>query len=115
MSTLFEKIVAGEIPADIVYQDDEVTAFKDIIPMAPVHLLIISNEPIPSVAEVETRHTAVLGKMFLVARQIAEEAGIGDSGYRLIVNCGDDGRQEVLHLHMHLIGGRRLEPMTQGI
>jgi histidine triad (HIT) family protein len=115
MSTLFEKIVAGEIPADIVYQDDEVTAFRDINAMAPVHLLVIPNQPIPTAADVEPEHAAVLGKLFLVARKVAEDAGIAESGYRLIVNCGDDARMEVPHLHMHVIGGRQLEPMNRGI
>jgi histidine triad (HIT) family protein len=111
MATVFSKIIAREIPSDIVYQDDRVTAFKDINPIAPVHILIVPNIEIPTADDVTPEHEAVLGHMFVVARQIAREQGIGDSGYRLIVNCKGDGGQEVFHLHMHLLGGRKLGPM----
>ncbi len=109
--TLFSKIVRGEIPADIVYQDDTVTAFRDIAPQAPVHILVIPNEPIATAADVEPRHEPVLGKLFTVARQIAESEGIAENGYRLIVNCKEHGGQEVPHLHLHLLGGRPLGRM----
>jgi histidine triad (HIT) family protein len=111
MSTLFEKIVAGEIPADIVYQDDEVTAFRDIAPAAPVHILIIPNQPIPTAADIEPEHAPLIGKLFVVARQIAEQEGIAEDGYRLLMNCRDHGGQEVYHIHLHLLGGRPLGPM----
>jgi histidine triad (HIT) family protein len=111
MSTIFSKIIAREIPSDIVYQDDRVTAFKDIRPLAPVHILIVPNIEIPTADDVTPEHEAVLGHMFVVAKQIAREQGIGNSGYRLIVNCKDDAGQEVYHLHIHLLGGRRLGPM----
>jgi histidine triad (HIT) family protein len=111
MTTIFAKIIAGEIPADIVYQDDRVTAFKDINPRAPTHILIVPNKEIASVNEVSAQDEAVLGHMFVVARQIAQQQGIADDGYRLIVNCGDHGNQEIYHLHMHLLGGRNLGPM----
>ena len=111
MTTIFAKIIAGEIPADIVYQDDRVTAFKDINPRAPTHILIVPNKEIASVNEVSAEDEAVLGHMFVVARQIAQQQGIADKGYRLIVNCGDHGNQEIYHLHMHLLGGRNLGPM----
>lgn len=109
--TLFQRIVDGEIPADVVYRDDSVTAFRDIAPKAPVHVLIVPNEPIPTVADVEERHEATLGRLFTVARAVAEQEGIAEDGYRLIVNCRDHGGQEVDHLHVHLLGGRPLGPM----
>lgn len=111
MPTIFSKIIAGEIPATIVYKDDRVTAFKDINPAAPVHILIVPNKEIPTVDDVTEADEAVLGHLFVVARQIAREQGIAESGYRLIVNCRDDGGQEVYHLHMHLLGGRKLGRM----
>ncbi len=109
--TLFSKIVNKEIPADILYQDDEVTAFRDINPQAPTHVLIIPNRIIPTVNDVSNADAAVLGRLFIVARRLAEEEGIAEDGYRLLVNCGRHGNQEVFHLHMHLLGGRPLGPM----
>ncbi|RMH12516.1 MAG: HIT domain-containing protein [Gemmatimonadetes bacterium] len=109
--TIFLRIVRGEIPADIVYQDDLVTAFRDIQPQAPVHILIVPNEPVPTAAEVEPSHEPALGRMFTVARRLAEQEGIAEDGFRLIVNCREHGGQEVAHLHMHLLGGRPLGPM----
>ena len=87
--TLFLKIVRGEVPADIVYRDELVTAFRDIAPQAPVHVLIVPNRPVPSVAEVGTEHEPALGRMFTVARRIAEAEGIAEDGFRLIVNTHD--------------------------
>mgnify|MGYP001322699133 CR=1 FL=1 len=113
MTTIFGKIIAKEIPADIVYQDDLVTAFKDISPIAPVHILIVPNKEIPTVNDVLPDDEHMLGHMFLVAKIVAEEQGIATSGYRLLVNCGDDAGQEVYHLHMHLVGGRKLGPMLR--
>lgn len=111
MSTIFSKIIAKEIPAQIIYQDDRVTAFKDINPVAPVHILIVPNKEIATVNDVTPEDEAVLGHMLVVAKQIAQEQSIAEGGYRLIINCGDDGGQEVYHLHMHLLGGRNLGPM----
>ncbi|MCU0496576.1 MAG: HIT domain-containing protein [Anaerolineae bacterium] len=111
MTTIFSKIIAKEIPADIVYQDDWVTAFRDIHPQAPTHILIVPNKEIATVNDVFPEDEAILGRMFVVAKQIATEQGIAESGYRLIVNCGADGGQEVYHLHMHLVGGRKLGRM----
>lgn len=111
MSTIFSKIIAGEIPSEIVYRDDQVTAFKDIRPAAPVHILIVPNIEIPTANDVTPEHEQLLGHLFIVAKQIAQEQGIAESGYRLIVNCRDDGGQEVYHLHMHLVGGRNLGPL----
>lgn len=113
MTTLFEKIVAGDVPADIVYQDDLVTAFRDINPAAPTHILIVPNQAIPTVNDLTDADETVAGRMMVVAGKLAAEEGIADDGYRLIVNCNRDGGQEVYHLHMHLIGGRPLGPMIQ--
>jgi Diadenosine tetraphosphate (Ap4A) hydrolase and other HIT family hydrolases len=104
--TIFSKIIRKEIPAEILYQDDLVTAFRDINPAAPTHILIIPNKLIPTAADVENEDEVTLGRLFTVARKLAEQENIAESGYRLIVNCKQDGRQEVYHLHMHLLGGR---------
>ncbi len=109
--TIFGKIIDGEIDADVIYKDDLVTAFRDVNPQAPVHVLIVPNEAVASVAEVEAHHEAALGRLFTVARKIAEDEGIAEDGYRLIVNTRKHGGQEVFHLHMHLMGGRPLGPM----
>lgn len=108
--TIFGKIVRGEIPTELLYQDDVVTAFRDISPQAPVHILIVPNEPIPTVDDVQEEHEAALGRLFTVARRLAEREGL-DKGYRLIINCKEHGHQEVFHLHMHLLGGRPLGPL----
>jgi histidine triad (HIT) family protein len=111
VSTIFSKIIAKEIPADIVYEDDLVLAFRDIAPQAPVHILIIPKKEIPTANDVEAADEAVLGRLFTVAARIARDEGIARAGYRLIVNCNEDGGQEVFHLHMHILGGRSLGPM----
>ncbi|MEZ4667253.1 MAG: histidine triad nucleotide-binding protein [Anaerolineae bacterium] len=108
MASIFSKIIAGEIPASIVFQDDMVTAFKDINPLAPVHILIVPNTEISSTNDVLPEHEPMLGHMFTVAKQVAQEQGIAESGYRLIVNNGANAGQEVFHLHIHLLGGRPL-------
>jgi len=110
--TIFGKIVRGEAPADIVFQDDRVTAFRDITPQAPIHILIVPNKPIATVNDVEPEDEETLGHMFVVAARLAEEEGIADDGYRLIVNCNRDGGQIVFHLHMHLLGGRPVGRMV---
>jgi len=112
--TIFSKIIRKEIPADIVYQDDMVTAFRDINPQAPTHILIIPNKLIATAADVEADDELVLGRLFTVARKIAEDEGIANDGYRLVVNCRDHGHQEVMHLHMHLFGGKPLGHMLPG-
>ena len=114
MTTLFEKIIAGEIPATIVHQDERVTAFRDISPQAPVHVLIVPNKPIPTANDVSLEDEAALGHMFIVARDIARREGIADNVFRLIVNCNKHGGQVVFHLHMHLLGGAPLGPMLSG-
>lgn len=109
--TIFAKIIRREIPADIVYQDELVTAFQDIHPQAPVHVLIVTNRAIATPNDVEPEDEPALGRLFTVAAKLAKEMGIDESGYRLIVNCNRDAGQEVNHLHMHLVGGRRLGPL----
>ena len=111
--TIFSKIIRREIPADIVYEDDLVTAFRDINPQAPTHILIIPNKVIPTADDVSSEDELVLGRLFTAAAKIARDEGIAADGYRLIVNCRDHGGQEVYHLHMHLLGGRSLGPMLR--
>ena len=112
MPTLFEKIIAGELPAAIVHSDERVTAFRDIRPAAPTHILIVPNKAIPTVNDIADEDEALIGHMVTVARDLARQEGIADSGYRLIVNCNAHGGQEVYHLHVHLLGGRPLGPMV---
>ena len=111
MSTIFKKIIDKEIPPDIVYEDDDVLAFRDINPQAPTHVLIIPKKEIATADDVTGDDAMVLGKLFLTASKIAREEGIAEDGYRLMVNCREHGGQEVFHLHMHLLGGRPLGPM----
>ena len=114
MPSLFAKIVRGEIPAEIVYRDQQVTAFRDISPAAPVHVLIVPNRVIASVDGLEAGDEALAGHLLLVAQRIAREQGVAESGYRLIVNTNRDAGQEVGHLHVHLLGGRPLGPLLAG-
>jgi histidine triad (HIT) family protein len=111
MPTLFERIAAREIPADIVYQDADITAFRDIHPRAPVHILIVPNKPIPTANDIADADAPLIGRLFLVARDLAKQQGIAEDGYRLLINCNRHGGQEVYHLHLHLIGGAPLGPM----
>ena len=112
MPTLFERIVAGELPAQILHQDERVTAFRDIHPRAPTHILIVPNKPIPTADDIADEDALLIGRMFLVARDLARREGIAEGGYRLIINCRADGGQEVPHLHVHLVGGEPLGPMV---
>lgn len=105
---VFAKIIRREIPANIIFETDSVLAFDDINPKAPVHVLIIPKTEIPTVNDAEADQAAALGELFLAAKQIAKEKGIAESGYRLVVNTLDDAGQEVYHIHMHLLGGRRM-------
>ncbi len=107
--TLFEKIAAREIPADIVFEDDECLAFRDIAPKAPVHILVVPKRAIPRVGEAAPDEAALLGRLLLTAARIARSEGISDSGFRLVVNNGSDGGETVPHLHVHLLGGRPLD------
>lgn len=115
MPTIFSKIISGEIPAEIVHQDELVTAFRDVSPAAPSHILIVPNQEIASLDELDDTQAAAAGRMLLVARDLARKEGVAQDGYRLIINTGPHGGQEVMHLHMHLVGGRPLGPMlTRG-
>jgi histidine triad (HIT) family protein len=105
---LFCKIVRREISAEVVLEDDEVLAFKDVRPVAPSHALVIPKKHLTSIHEAETAGGALLGRMMLAAQEVAEKLGLGSSGYRLVINTGPDAGQSVFHLHMHVLGGRTL-------
>jgi histidine triad (HIT) family protein len=111
MDCVFCRIVAGEIPADIVYQDKELLAFRDINPQAPTHILIIPKAHVESLNNITAKHQALMGRIILLARDLAEKEGISDKGYRLSVSTGADGGQLVPHVHFHLLGGRKLSDM----
>ena len=108
--TIFAKIISKEIPADIVYEDDKVLAFKDIKPQAPVHVLIIPKvTDIPTVSDLDpSKHSELLGAMVAAANKIAKDLSVDKEGFRLVMNCGANGGQDVYHLHMHLLGGRKM-------
>ncbi len=106
--TLFEKICDKEIPAEILHEDDQCVAFRDISPQAPVHVVIVPRKPIPRVAEAETDDQAVLGHLLLTAGKVARAVGVGQEGFRLVINNGRDGGESVPHLHVHLLAGRQL-------
>lgn len=106
--TIFEKIIAREIPADIVFEDDQCLAFRDIQPQAPVHILIIPKKPIPRIAEATAADTPLLGHLMATGARIARSEGLADSGFRLVINNGRDGGETVPHLHVHLLGKRPL-------
>lgn len=110
MSTIFSKIINKEIPADIVFESDNILAFKDINPQAPVHILIIPKIEISKVTDLNGKeHASLLGEMIDVANKLAKDMGIAEDGFRLVFNCGDNGGQEVYHLHLHLLGGRQMK------
>ncbi len=108
MDCIFCKIVSGEIPTNTLYQDKEIVVFRDINPLAPTHLLIIPKKHIPSLVQVSEAEASLIGNMVNIANQLAKREGISESGYRLVINCGEQGGQVVPHLHMHLLGGRKL-------
>lgn len=105
---LFCKIVKGEVPSTKVYEDEEILAFKDINPMAPVHILVIPKKHYNDISEVPESEAEIIAKIHMVINKIAKEQGIAETGYRIINNCKEDGGQEVKHLHFHLIGGKKL-------
>jgi histidine triad (HIT) family protein len=107
--TIFGKIIRKEIPATIVYEDDDLLAFRDIAPVAPVHILLIPKKPINSIDGATQEDEGILGRLMLIAAEIARQEGLADSGYRIVTNIGPDGGQTVFHLHLHIIGGRKLE------
>lgn len=106
---LFEKIVRREIPADIVFEDDDILAFRDISPQAPVHILVIPKKRIPAVNDLAMDQAGLVGRMVLVAKELAVQEGIDGDGYRLVMNCNDHGGQSVAHIHLHLLGGRQMK------
>lgn len=106
--TLFEKIIARQIPADIVYEDDLTLALRDIKPGAPIHILIVPKKPIPRIAEAKPEDHQLLGHLLLKAAEIAEKAGLKQNGYRLVINNGPDAGESVPHLHLHILGGRQM-------
>ena len=108
MSCIFCQIVDGKLPSDILYQDEEVLAFRDINPRAPVHLLIIPKKHFTSLNQLTEKEMPLMGRMVSVASKLAKSEGISESGYRLVINCGKEGGQLVPHLHLHLLGGRQL-------
>lgn len=105
---IFCRIVAGELPGDIVYQDEACLAFRDIAPQAPTHLLVIPKTHITSLAHLAEGQQELAGRLIIIAKRLAEEEGLAEKGYRLVINCGYEGGQVVPHLHLHLIGGRKL-------
>ena len=107
--TLFEKIIARQIPARIAYEDEQVLAFHDINPQAPVHVLIVPKKPIPRIAQAAVEDQAVLGQLLLKAAELAGQLGLGETGFRLVINNGRDGGESVPHLHCHILGGRPLQ------
>jgi histidine triad (HIT) family protein len=108
MSSIFTKIIKREIPAAIVYEDDECIAFRDIDPKAPVHILLVPRKEIPSLDQVTENDKTLLGHLMVKASEIAKAEGISDSGYRVVVNTNNEGGQEVYHIHMHILGGRQM-------
>lgn len=107
--TIFGKIARGEIPADLVYEDEDLVVFRDISPQAPVHLLVIPRKPIPTLNDAVPEDAELLGKLLLAAARAAREAGIAERGYRTVVNCNAAAGQAVFHLHLHVLGGRPLQ------
>ena len=106
--TIFARIISGEIPADKVYEDEHVVAFRDISPQAPVHVLVVPRKPLVSVADAGDEDALLLGRLMLAAAQVARQLGLEEAGYRLVTNVGSDGGQSVPHLHVHVLGGRQM-------
>jgi len=106
--SIFTRIMNGEVESDLVYEDDLVIAIRDINPQAPIHILIVPREPFVSVNEFDEGHAAIAGQMLVAAAKVAKQLGLDQSGYRLVINNGRDGGQDIEHVHMHLLGGRRL-------
>jgi len=111
MSTLFTKIIEREIPANIVYENDKVLAFKDINPQAPIHILVVPKKEIPTVNDIKAEDRELIGEMYLAIGEITKELGVQEDGYRVITNCNEYGGQEVFHLHFHILAGEKIGPM----
>lgn len=109
--TIFSKIIRQEIPTPLLYQDELVSAFRDIAPRVSTHILIVPNKHIPTINDITENDELTMGRMISVAKKLARQEGISEKGYRLIINCNYDGGQEVYHIHMHLLGGQKLGPM----
>jgi len=107
--TIFGKIIRKEIPANIVYEDDLCLAFTDISPQAPTHILVIPKQPIPKLTDVTNADKELLGHLLLTVKKVADDAGLTENGYRVVINTGNDGGQTVFHLHMHILGGRSMQ------
>lgn len=103
---LFCKMVSGEIKPDIVFENDEVLAFRDVNPQAPMHVLVIPKTHIPTVNDLTPEHTGLVGRMYLAAQKIAADEGVAEPGYRLVMNCNSEAGQSVYHIHLHMLGGR---------
>ena len=106
--TLFEKIIARQIPADIVYETEEILAFRDIAPQAPTHILVIPKKVIPRIATAQKEDELILGKLLLAAAEVARKVGLEQAGYRVVINNGRDAGEAVPHLHLHIFGGRKM-------
>ncbi len=106
---LFCKMVAGEIAADVVYEDDDVLAFRDINPQAPTHVLVIPKEHLATINDLNSADAQIMGRLFLAAKKVAELEGIAEVGYRTVMNCNEDAGQTVFHIHLHVLGGRRMK------
>jgi histidine triad (HIT) family protein len=110
MDCIFCKIIDGEIPSDIIYRDEEVIAFRDISPQAPIHILVVPKKHIDSLTQLDETDYHLIGKIIKVANQLAKEEGVAEKGYRVAINCGEQGGQAVPHLHLHLLAGRKMRP-----
>ncbi len=108
MSTIFTKIINKEIPADILYEDDDILAFRDINPQAPIHFLVIPKKEIRTLNDIEEDDKDLIGKLFIIAKELAKSEGISEEGYRTIFNCNEHGAQTVYHIHLHVLGGRQM-------
>ena len=108
MDCIFCKIINKEIPSSIVYEDDEILAFKDIAPLAPAHIVVIPKKHIEKITHITEADESIIGRIYTVINKIAEEQGIAEDGFRVIINCGENGGQEVKHIHFHLLGGTKL-------
>ena len=109
MSTIFKKIIDKEIPAEIVFEDDEILAFKDITPQAPIHYLIIPKKEIATLNDINENDDRIIGKVIRIASELAKRENIDKDGYRLVMNCNENGGQTVFHIHCHLLGGRDMQ------
>lgn len=112
MATIFTKIINKEIPANIVYEDDDVIAFKDIAPVAPVHILVVPKKEIATINDIKENDAYLIGKVYLTISKLAKEFGLAEKGYRVVSNCNEHAGQTVFHIHFHLIGGEKLGTMV---